>query len=67
MTRQQRKMRELIIEGVREAVARALDRHKKLGEPRPVLRRTSLRCYCSLHDRLVPGSPNRTDPSRVHS
>ena len=33
MTRQQRKTRELIIEGVKEAVARALDRHKKLGEP----------------------------------
>ena len=33
MTRQQRKTRELIIEGVKEAVARALERHKKLGEP----------------------------------
>lgn len=33
MTKQQRKTRELIIEGVKEAVARALDRHKKLGEP----------------------------------
>lgn len=33
MTKQQRKTRELIIEGVKEAVARALERHKKLGEP----------------------------------
>jgi hypothetical protein len=32
MTKQQRKTRELIIEGVKEAVARALERHKKLGE-----------------------------------
>jgi hypothetical protein len=32
MTNQQRKTRELIIEGVKESVARALDRHKKLGE-----------------------------------
>ena len=33
MTKQQRKTRELIIKGVKEAVARALERHKKLGEP----------------------------------
>ncbi len=33
MTKQQRKTRELIIEGVKEAVARALERHRKLGEP----------------------------------
>ncbi len=32
MTKQQRKIRELIIEGVKESVARALERHKKLGE-----------------------------------
>ncbi|MBK7256229.1 MAG: hypothetical protein IPI01_00070 [Ignavibacteriae bacterium] len=32
MTKQQRKTRELIIEGVKESVARALERHKKLGE-----------------------------------
>ncbi len=32
MTKQQRKTRELIIEGVKESVARALERHKMLGE-----------------------------------
>jgi len=32
MTKQQRRTRELIIAGVEEAVARALERHKKLGE-----------------------------------
>jgi hypothetical protein len=33
MTKQQRKTRELILAGVQEAVARALERHRKLGEP----------------------------------
>lgn len=32
MTKQQRKTRDLIIEGVKESVARALERHKRLGE-----------------------------------
>ena len=32
MRKQHRKTRELIIEGVKESVARALERHKKLGE-----------------------------------
>lgn len=54
MTKQQRKTRELIIEGGKNSVARALERHKKSGEsvagiPSPRepmgMHRALLRCW----------------------
>jgi hypothetical protein len=58
MTKQQRKTRELIIEGVKEAVARALDRHKKLGEPVAVWKNGKV---VMLKPSQIPSRPRRQE------
>jgi hypothetical protein len=55
MTKQQRRTRELIVAGVAEAIARALERHKKLGESIVVWK----------HGRIVTLKPHQI-PSRPH-
>ncbi len=56
MTKQQRKTRELIIAGVEAAVAKALERHKKLGEPIAVWKNGRV---VTLKPHQIPSSQTR--------